>query len=82
MIKLILNWYRTKKLQAELKVQFFSAIVSVIQEQKDIKILIENTYNTLKNTPPEEFQQKLAEQIASLVHESNERRQQNIHESI
>lgn len=82
MIKLIRNWYRTKKIQAELKAELYSAIMAVVQEQEEIKLLIIHSYEALKNTPLEELQQKLIEQIAFLVHETNGGRHQDINEEI
>lgn len=73
MIKLIKNWYNTKKIQAQLKAEFYGTMESIIREKDDIKELIKNTYHVLKNTPDEEFQQKLIEQIALLVHETNQK---------
>lgn len=71
MIKLIKNWYNTKKIQTQLKAEFYGTMESIIREKDDIKELIKNTYDILKDTPKEELQQKLIEQIALLVHETN-----------
>ena len=71
MIKLIKNWYNTKKIQAQLKAEFYGTMESIIREKDDIKELIKNTYDILKDTTKEELQQKLIEQIALLVHETN-----------
>lgn len=78
MIKFIRNWYRTKKIQAELKAELYNAIIMVVREHEDIKKLLISTYDVLKNAPLEELQQKLIEQIALLVHETNRGRHQNI----
>lgn len=78
MIKFIRNWYRTKKIQAELKAELYNAIIMVVREHEDIKELLINTYDVLKNAPLEELQQKLIEQIAFLVHKTNGGRHQNI----
>lgn len=72
MIKLIKNWYKTKKIRIEMKAEFYGMIGTIIREKEDIKELIENTYDVLKGTPKEELQQKLIEQIALLVHETNQ----------
>lgn len=72
MIKLIKNWYATKKIKAQLKAEFYGIIRKIMHEKEDIKELIENTYDVLKDTPKEEFQQKLIEQVALLVHETNQ----------
>lgn len=72
MIKLIKNWYKTKKIQIEMKAEFYGMIGTIIREKEDIKELVENTYDVLKGTPKEELQQKLIEQIALLVHETNQ----------
>lgn len=72
MIKLIKNWYKTKKIQIEMKAEFYGMIGTIIREKEDIKELVENAYDVLKSTPKEEFQQKLIEQIALLVHETNQ----------
>lgn len=73
MIKLIKNWYATKKIKAQLKAEFYGMIGTIIREKEDIKELVENTYDVLKGTPKEELQQKLIEQIALLVHETNQK---------
>lgn len=73
MIKLIKNWYKTKKIQAQLKAEFYGIIRAVIQEKENIKELIENAYDVLKDTPKEELQQKIIEQVAVLVHETNQK---------
>lgn len=77
MIKLIKNWYNTKKIQAQLKAEFYGTIESIIREKDGIKELIKNTYDILKDTPKEELQQKLIEQIALLVHETNRKKNEN-----
>jgi hypothetical protein len=71
MLKIITNLYKTKKIQAQLKADFYTSILSVVQEQENIKKLIDNIYNALKNTPTDELQQKLIEQIALIIHKTN-----------
>lgn len=71
MIKLIKNWYKTKKIQTQLKAEFYGAMETIVHERNDIKELIRNTYDVLKDAPKDELQQKLIEQIALLVHETN-----------
>lgn len=78
MIKLIKNWYKTKKIQIEMKAEFYGMIGTIIREKEDIKELVENTYDVLKGTPKEELQQKLIEQIALLVHETNQENRDTI----
>lgn len=73
MIKLIKNWYKTKKIQSALKAEFYGIIGAVVKEKEDVKKLIRNTYQVLISTSDEEFQQKLIEQIALLVHETNKK---------
>lgn len=73
MIKIIINWYKAKKIQSALKAEFYGTIGAIVHEKEDIKELIENTYDVLKDTPKEELQQKLIEQIALLVHETNQK---------
>ena len=46
---------------------------TLYNEKENIKELIENTYDVLKDTPKEELQQKLIEQVALLVHETNQK---------
>lgn len=82
MIKFIRNWYRTKKIQAELKAELYNGIIMIVREHNDIKELLTNTYNVLKDAPLDELQQKLIEQIALLVHETNGGRHQDIDEKI
>jgi hypothetical protein len=71
MLKIITNLYKTKKIQAQLKADFYTSILSVVQEQENIKKLIDNIYYALKNTPTDELQQKLIEQIALIIHKTN-----------
>lgn len=78
MIKLIKNWYTTKKIQAQLKAEFYGIIGTIFHEKENIKELIENTYTVLKDTPKEELQQKIIEQIALLVHETNQENRDTI----
>lgn len=78
MIKLIKNWYKIKKIQIEMKAEFYGMIGTIIREKEDIKELVENTYDVLKGTPKEELQQKLIEQIALLVHETNQENRDTI----
>lgn len=78
MIKLIKNWYKIKKIQSEMKAEFYGMIGTIIREKEYIKELVENTYDVLKDTPKEELQQKLIEQIALLVHETNQENRDTI----
>ena len=49
MIKFIRNWYRTKKIQAELKAELYNGIIMIVREHSDIKELLTNTYNVDQN---------------------------------
>lgn len=73
MIKLIKNWYTTKKIQAQLKAEFYGIIGRLFHEKDSIKELIENTYDVLKDIPKEELREKIIEQVAVLVHETNQK---------
>lgn len=80
MIKLIKNWYKIKKIQSEMKAEFYGMIGTIIREKEDIKELVENTYDVLKDTPKEELQQKLIERIALLVYETNQENRDTIYD--
>lgn len=71
MIQMIKNWYKVKKIRLALKSEFYSTLETIVHEKEDVKKLINNTYNILKDTPKENLQDKLIEQIALLIHETN-----------
>lgn len=71
MVKLIKNWYQTKKTQMELKALFYGVIAALVENKKESMDLIQNLYGALKDVPAEELQEKLIKQIAMMVHEPN-----------
>lgn len=73
MISIIKNWYTIKKVQLELKATIYGTISTFLSNKQDIIELLQNAYTALKDTPVDELQQKLIEEIATLVHESNNR---------
>lgn len=73
MIKMMINWYTVKKTQLELKAALYRALSTFVSDRQDYKKLLQDIYTALKDVPVDELQQKLIEEIAVLVHESNNR---------
>lgn len=58
-----------KQKEIELKLLLYTYAATLVQEKKDIILLINRIYSALKDTPSAELQEKLILEISRLAHE-------------
>ena len=67
----MIYYIRMKKNEWKLKAMFFGAIVTMINNQKDILELIQKIYIALKDVPAEELQKEFISKLTYIIHEEN-----------
>lgn len=68
---MIFKWYKTKKIELELKLAFLQAVNAVLNEQEDILKLTKKLYIALKDMSPDELQEKFASALLQGIHEQS-----------
>lgn len=67
----MINYFRMKKAEWKIKVTFWSAIASIIDNQKEVLNLLQKMYIALKNVPAEELQKEFVTKLAEIIHNEN-----------
>lgn len=62
-------WLKMKKNEIKVKLQFYSALVILIDNNKDIIAFVQRLYEELKDVPTEKLKEELISTIAKLSHE-------------
>lgn len=62
-------WLKMKKNEIKVKLQFYSALVILIDNNKDIIAFVQRLYEELKDVPTEKLREELISTIAKLSHE-------------
>ena len=65
----MIRYFMMKRNEWKVKAMFYSTIVSVMDEQKDIIGFVQRLYVALKDVPMEDLRKELISNIASLAHE-------------
>ena len=65
----MIKYFKVKKMETEMKYQFYSALKTFVDEKQDILALVQRLYAVLKDVPIEELKREVVSQIATLVHE-------------
>lgn len=62
------KYFKMKKIENEMKYQFYSALKTFVDEKQDILALVQRLYVELKDVPMEELKREVVSQIATLAH--------------
>ena len=65
----MITYFKMKKKEHELKLTLYSSIQNFVENKSDIFETLNKVYIACKDTPVDELQNKLIEEIAKLVHE-------------
>lgn len=64
------NLIRMKKNEWKIKATFYSAIATLIENQKELLELIQKMYSALKDVPTDELREEFISKLAEIIHES------------
>lgn len=67
----MISYIKMKTKEYELKYIFYSSIISIIKEQKNIVDIMQKLYIALKDVPIETLRDELTSKIAELIHAEN-----------
>lgn len=62
-------WLKMKKNEIKVKLQFYSALAILLDNNKDIIAFVQRLYEELKDVPTEKLKEELISTIAKLSHE-------------
>lgn len=65
------TYLKMKKSEWHLKTRFYGTIAALIDNQKDVLMLLQKLYSALKDVPAEELQKEFVSKLAEIIHEEN-----------
>ena len=65
----MINFIRMKKNEWKVKAMFYGTIAALIDNQKEVLILLQKMYTALKDVPAEELQKEFISKLAEIIHE-------------
>lgn len=65
---MIKKWILMKRKEIELKLKIYSYTIEYINKKQEMFTVLSRVYNSLRDTPVEDMQEKLIHEIAQLVH--------------
>ena len=68
---MIKNYINMKKNEWKVKSLFYIAIITLINNQKDVLEMFQKLYIALKDVPAEELQREFIGRLAEIIHEEN-----------
>lgn len=60
-----------KKNEWKVKAMLYGAIAALIDNQKEVLMLLQRMYTALKDVPAEELQKEFVNKLAEIIHEEN-----------
>ena len=67
----MINFIRMKKNEWKVKAMFYGTIAALIDNQKEVLILLQKMYTALKDVPAEELQKEFISKLAEIIHEES-----------
>ena len=68
---MIRNYIKMKKSEWKVKAMFYSTIAALIDNQKEVLVLLQKMYTALKDVPAEELQKEFISKLAEIIHNEN-----------
>lgn len=65
------TYLKMKKNEWKVKAMFYGTIATLIDNQKEILVLLQKMYTALKDVPAEELQKEFISKLAEIIHEEN-----------
>lgn len=69
----MVTYLKMKRNEWKLKTMAYSAIISLIDNQKGISDFIKKMYISLKDVPADELQEEFISRLAEIIHEENKK---------
>lgn len=63
------TYLKMKKNEWKVKAMVYGTIVALIDNQKDVLMLLQKMYTALKDVPAEELQKEFISKLAEIIHE-------------
>lgn len=73
---MIKNWFIMKKKEIMLKLTLYTAIETVVKEQKNIATLLSNLYIAIKDVPLDDLKSEFITELAKIAHAQAEAERQ------
>lgn len=65
------TYLKMKRNEWKVKAMFYGTIAGLIDNQKEVIILLQKMYTALKDVPAEELQKEFISKLAEIIHEEN-----------
>lgn len=72
----MIKYFKVKKMETEMKYQFYGILHKLTNEKKDILELVKRLYVVLKDVPVEELRKEFLVELALLVHNEAEKQRE------
>lgn len=73
----MITYFKMKHKEWRIKLAFYSAIITVFENNKEIADFLKKMYEGLKGVPVEKFQEELIRAVAGLVHDDAQKERDN-----
>ena len=70
---MIINYFKMKAAEIRLKLMFYTKLETVLSEQKDIMEAIQRLYLAMKGKTVEELQTSFVHELAQIIHDENQK---------
>ena len=67
----MINYIRMKKAEWKIKAMLYGTIAALIDNQKELLLILQKLYVALKDVPAEELQKEFISKLAEIIHEEN-----------
>lgn len=67
----MITYLKMKRNEWKIKAMVYSTIASIIDNQKEILMLLQKIYLSLKDVPAEELQEEFISKLAEIIHDDN-----------
>ena len=67
----MITYLKMKRNEWKIKARVYSTIASIIDNQKEILMLLQKIYLSLKDVPAEELQEEFISKLAEIIHDDN-----------
>lgn len=67
----MITYFKMKKKEWEIKLIFYKALITIIEEKKDILDLLHKMYIALKDVPVDELQKEFISNLVEIIHNEN-----------